>query len=56
MYDSIYKYTLETILDHINICNRRFLKLILQLILFQMIMEKLCSMPLLQGFKPLVKT
>jgi uncharacterized protein with HEPN domain len=24
MYDSIYKYTLETILDHINICNRRF--------------------------------
>jgi len=24
MYDSIYEYTLETILDHINICNRRF--------------------------------
>jgi uncharacterized protein with HEPN domain len=24
MYDAIYKYSLETILDHINICNRRF--------------------------------
>jgi uncharacterized protein with HEPN domain len=24
MYDSIYKYSLETILDHINICNKRF--------------------------------
>lgn len=24
MYDAIYKYSLETILDHINICNKRF--------------------------------
>lgn len=24
MYDAIYKYSLETILDHINICNERF--------------------------------
>ncbi len=24
MYDAIYKYSLETILDHISICNKRF--------------------------------
>jgi uncharacterized protein with HEPN domain len=24
MYDAVYKYSLETILDHINICNKRF--------------------------------
>ena len=24
MYDTNYKYSLETILDHINICNKRF--------------------------------
>jgi uncharacterized protein with HEPN domain len=24
MYDDVYKYSLETILDHINICNKRF--------------------------------
>lgn len=24
MYDAIYKYSLETILNHINICNKRF--------------------------------
>lgn len=24
MYDAIYKYSLETILDYINICNKRF--------------------------------
>ncbi|MBG6111988.1 uncharacterized protein with HEPN domain [Flavobacterium sp. CG_23.5] len=24
MYDAVYKYSLETILEHINICNKRF--------------------------------
>jgi uncharacterized protein with HEPN domain len=24
MYDDVYKYSLETILEHINICNKRF--------------------------------
>lgn len=24
MYDAIYKYSLETILDHITVCNKRF--------------------------------
>ena len=24
MYDSVYQYSLETILEHINVCNKRF--------------------------------
>lgn len=24
MYDAVFKYSLETILDHINVCNKRF--------------------------------
>jgi uncharacterized protein with HEPN domain len=27
MYDVVYKYSLETILEHINICNKRFSKI-----------------------------
>ncbi len=27
MYDAVYKYSLETVLEYINICNQRFLKI-----------------------------